>query len=130
MAQTEKYSRQRALIADALQNRCDHPSADRLYRELRQVLPTISLGTVYRNLAFLEERGRVLRLKSTDGRDHFDGTVSPHHHFCCSSCGEISDVDLPADPSLDRLVEKQTGFQVTAHSLMFYGICGSCRGIE
>lgn len=130
MPATIKYSRQRALIANSLKNRCDHPSADCLYQELRQVLPTISLGTVYRNLAFLEEHGQLLRLKSTDGRDHFDGDTVPHHHFCCSSCGNIFDVALPDDPSLDRQVEAQTGYQVTAHSLMFYGTCEGCRGIE
>ena len=45
-----KYSRQRELIKNFLTGRRDHPTAEIVYRNVRQQNPNISLGTVYRNL--------------------------------------------------------------------------------
>ena len=48
-----KYSRQRESIKEFLRSRTDHPTADTVYENLRQIYPNISLGTVYRNLSLL-----------------------------------------------------------------------------
>ena len=47
---TLKYSRQRESIKACLMNRHDHPTADAIYASIREEFPSISLGTVYRNL--------------------------------------------------------------------------------
>lgn len=72
-----KYSRQRELIKKFLMGRCDHPTADIVYRNVRQQNPNISLGTVYRNLTLLADMGEIQRLRLGDGTDHFDGDTSP-----------------------------------------------------
>ena len=76
-----KYSRQREAILKDLQSRRDHPTADMVYESVRKEYPNISLGTVYRNLAFLTESGQVLKITTPAGADHFDGFISPHNHF-------------------------------------------------
>lgn len=53
-----KYSRQRELIKNFLTGRRDHPTAEIVYRNVRQQNPNISLGTVYRNLTLLADRGK------------------------------------------------------------------------
>ena len=45
-----------------LKTRKDHPTADTVYQEIRNIIPNISLGTVYRNLSLLSDRGEILRL--------------------------------------------------------------------
>ena len=47
---TLKYSRQRESIKEFLTGRTDHPTADFVYENMKQIYPNISLGTVYRNL--------------------------------------------------------------------------------
>jgi len=42
-----KYSRQRESIKEFLRSRTDHPTADTVYENLRQIYPNISLGTVF-----------------------------------------------------------------------------------
>lgn len=74
---TSKYSHQRESIINFLTGRTDHPTADAVYQYLRNDLPTISLGTVYRNLNQMAASGRILRL-------HVDGkpittTPAPTH---------------------------------------------------
>ena len=79
-----KRSIQRDLIKNNLTSRYDHPTADMVYHSIRQKLPNISLGTVYRNLRFLVEQGDAVSLKLGDGPERFDGHVHPHYHFICS----------------------------------------------
>ena len=45
-----KHSKQRDSILEFLAARKDHPTADVVYMNVREQLPNISLGTVYRNL--------------------------------------------------------------------------------
>ena len=45
-----RYSKQREAIRLYMEGRHDHPAADSVYAAVREELPHISLGTVYRNL--------------------------------------------------------------------------------
>ena len=83
---TLKKSRQRDAIVAFLKTRKDHPTADTVYKEIRNSIPNISLGTVYRNLSLLSERGEIMRLVCDGKVDRFDADVSPHCHFICKSC--------------------------------------------
>ena len=91
-----KRSVQRELIRNNLTHRTDHPTADMVYQSIREELPNISLGTVYRNLRFLVDQGDALSLKLGDGKEHFDGNVNPHFHFICTQCGCVDDIFMPS----------------------------------
>ena len=121
-----KYSRQRELIKDFLRERRDHPTADVVYQNVRLLNPNISLGTVYRNLALLTDRGEIRRLRLGDGIDHFDADISPHYHFICNECGCVQDLQMDgmADiPDLDSLHFKG---KITGQMTYFYGLCEQC----
>ena len=57
-----KYSRQRELIYKAVIDNNVHPTAEFIYNYLKKDNPQLSLGTVYRNLQQLYERGEINRL--------------------------------------------------------------------
>ena len=122
-----KYSIQREALLTLLRSTRSHPTADWLYQELRKDFPNISLGTVYRNLALLSEKGEILSLNVNSEKEHFDGFTHEHYHFVCSDCGTITDVDVPSMPELNDSVERQTGAEVDKYSLVFYGKCMQCR---
>lgn len=121
-----KYSRQRQMIYNFLMTRKDHPTADVVYKNVRQEYPNISLGTVYRNLTLLSDRGEILRLQVGDGVDHFDADTSKHCHFVCSDCGAVT--DMPFDGLEDMLAKAQQTFsgRIDSQSTCFYGVCGKC----
>lgn len=121
----KNYSRQREAIVNALQNTTAHPTASTVYETVRETIPNISLGTVYRNLAALAEDGQIKQLSVGDGSDHFDGDISPHSHFYCEKCGRVLDVDYVADSAYSDL-EKDYGFKVKASSLVLCGTCKDC----
>ena len=64
-----KYSRQREAILAYLHSTKEHPTAEKVYMELRAQFPKLSLGTVYRNLNLLAESGEILRLSCGDSTD-------------------------------------------------------------
>ena len=121
-----KRSRQRELIKENLISRYDHPTADMVYNSIRQELPNISLGTVYRNLRFLVEQGDALSLKLGDGREHFDGHIEPHYHFICTRCGDIEDLFMD-NLSICNKAAKHCSGEIMGHSTYFYGLCKNCK---
>ena len=121
-----KRSIQRDLIKENLISRYDHPTADMVYHSIKQQLPNISLGTVYRNLRFLVENGDAISLKLGDGREHFDGHVKPHYHFICSKCGEIEDIFME-EFSICSQAAKYCSGEIQGHYTYFYGLCKNCK---
>ena len=109
-----KHSRQRDSIKEFLMTREDHPTADVIYRNVRQRSPSISLGTIYRNLTLLAQDGEISRLNLGDGVDRFDGDTSPHYHLLCEKCGGVvENADFGTDVLLTVLLpaEDVDGFQ-------------------
>ena len=121
-----KRSLQRDLIRENLANRYDHPTADMVYYSIRQELPNISLGTVYRNLKFLVEQGDILSLNLGDGREHFDGHIEPHYHFICNQCGDVEDIFIDELQICDKASKHCSG-EIMGHSTYFYGLCNKCK---
>lgn len=119
------YSRQREAILKELQSRCDHPTANQVYEGVRKVIPNISLGTVYRNLAALVESGDILSVAVGDGFEHFDGDKSFHLHLHCKGCGEIIDARVPEGEI--EAVSRYDGFIPETSVCVVYGTCKNCN---
>ena len=75
-----KHSRQRDAIKTFLMSRKDHPTADVVYTFVKNDFPSISLGTVYRNLSFLVEHGEAVTVPCEDV--HSSNLLSDLHQFC------------------------------------------------
>lgn len=121
-----RNTRQRQLVLDAVRNRCDHPTAEDIFNDVRAIGPKVSRGTVYRNLNLLEETGMITTVK-TPGTMRFDWRCDGHSHVVCRSCGSVADTPLPYDENLDREAAETTGFTVEAHNVVFEGLCPNCR---
>ena len=121
-----KYSRQREAIKEYLMSTDSHPSADEVYRVVREEYPKISLGTVYRNLTLLVENGDAIKISTDDGTDRFDGDTSPHSHYYCRCCHRLFDIDMA--PTIDKvLAASSTGIgTIERANLLFTGRCNKC----
>lgn len=125
-----RHSKQRARILELLRHTKRHPTAIMIFEDLRREIPSLSLGNVYRNLNILVAQGFVRELKMGSTYDRYDGTVSPHYHYICETCGEISDLELPHDAALNGKVQKLTKGRVNYHRLEFYGTCAKCLSLR
>lgn len=121
-----KYSRQREVIKDFLCTRKDHPTADMVYMNVRQQYPNISLGTVYRNLTLLTERGEIRKISVGDGVDHFDADTAPHNHFICKRCGSVIDLEMESIEHISESARQNFDGHIEGHVTYFYGLCGDC----
>ena len=127
MERAIRHSKKREAILAALRGTTRHPSAEWLYRQLKPQHPDLSLGTVYRNLAFFQERGLVQSVGVVQGQERFDAIVAPHTHFVCVCCGTVLDLpDIRPDSALEQSVSAQYGFAVQRCELTYYGLCPSC----
>ena len=122
-----KYSRQRECIRENLVSRCDHPTAEMVYEDVRKTFPNISLGTVYRNLTLLAEQGDIARISMRDGPDRYDGSIHTHVHFLCSECHGIWDIDPDEAEQILSLSLAHFDGDVEKASIQLMGVCGSCR---
>ena len=124
----KRYSRQRELIYEALRQTEQHPTAEMIYQWLKPANPSLSLGTVYRNLNLLADEGEIRRMAFPVER--YDAKTMPHPHFCCDQCGAVYDLHLPYDAELDRQALLASGHDVTGHEVVFHGICTKCKPVS
>ena len=121
----KNYSKQREAILNVLRSTNTHPTANWIYMRVREELPKISLGTVYRNLSALAAAGDILAIDVGDGFEHYDGDVSPHLHLSCRKCGGIEDFVLKDDLLSQKAKEK--GFTPETSVYVVYGVCKNCN---
>lgn len=103
-----------------------HPDAEQVFRKVRERVPTISLDTVYRTLGTLADLGLVSRVSGVSAAVRYDANTLPHHHFVCTRCGRIRDIEsseldgLEASPSATGLG------QLESVEVRFRGVCRTC----
>jgi Fur family transcriptional regulator, peroxide stress response regulator len=122
----KRMTRQLAAVCEALQADPTHPSADEIHQRVRQTLPQISLGTVYRNLQRLVEEGRIHLLLVGERIARYDSMLTEHDHFICLQCGRVVDVLLERDRQVNVAPLLEQGFTVATHSLSVHGLCQQC----
>ncbi|MEE1312206.1 MAG: transcriptional repressor [Lachnospiraceae bacterium] len=126
-----KRSKQRDAILDYLKSTKEHPTADMVYLNVREVFPNISLGTVYRNLNLLAECGDIIKLSCDGKSERFDGNIEPHYHIMCTECGNVMDLDMEPLNHINILAESAFEGTVQDHVIYFKGICKKClKGID
>ena len=122
-----RSTKQREIILETLRGVESHPTADELYQMVRMVRPDISLGTVYRNLEKLAARGIIKKLSLAGSRKRFDGCVDAHYHLRCRDCGRVEDLKMRPIVRLEEKAGRLSDYEITGHSLEFYGLCPACR---
>lgn len=70
-----------------------HPSAEWVYEQVKNELPSISIGTVYRVLDTLVDAGLVVKVGTTNGQARYDGKKSDHHHIYIKNTDQIKDFE-------------------------------------
>ncbi|OGG30076.1 hypothetical protein A2973_02495 [Candidatus Gottesmanbacteria bacterium RIFCSPLOWO2_01_FULL_49_10] len=103
-------------------------SAQELFGMLRRKGVKSDLVTVYRTLDLFTRLGLVQKTQFGDQTARYElvGATGHHHHLVCEQCGSIEDVPLDEQMLLGQ-VGKKSKFQVTRHTLEFFGRCIKCQ---
>lgn len=123
----QRFTEQRAAVFRFLSGTETHPTADEVFLGVRQLLPGISLATVYKSLETLVGCGLAVKLTYGDGSARYDGRTDPHHHARCVVCGRVQDVhgETP-EQDIDAIRDSAEGFTVTGYRLELTGYCAEC----
>lgn len=85
-------------------------------------------ATVFRIINMFTQKGLTRQIQLHEGKARYERTTfSDHHHLVCSTCGDIQDISDCKIDLLQQEIEKKKQFEVTSHSLEFYGICHTCK---
>ena len=109
-----------SVVLETVQKMKCHPSADEVYDEVVQHHPSISKGTVYRNLNRLVDMGRLGKIEVPDGADRI--AMKIYHLFLPKRTQKYGIFSFCADGFSDfcgqvfRFVQRS----FTAHSYGLY----------
>jgi Fur family peroxide stress response transcriptional regulator len=117
---------QRIAICRFVLSSREHPTAERTYREVKKLHPTVSLATVYKTLRVLRELRLVQELTFSLNDTRFDSNVSPHINVVCLQCGSVSDVKEQTISAIVRRAASKIKFRVTGQRFDLYGVCDKC----
>ena len=126
----QRYTTQRRALVDLLVT-VDQPLT---IPQLLDRQPGLAQSSAYRNLAVLERAGVVHRIVTSDEFARYElaeDLTHHHHHLICSTCGEVTDFEVPPTVEHDleaalAQVAQREGFQVRTHRLDLVGTCPRC----
>ena len=118
---------QRRAVLESVLARADHPTADQVYEDVRERLPSVARTTVYRVLDTLVRLGAITKACHPGGVARYDAEIALHHHLVCLRCDRMVDIH---DANLDALPLPDTqrfNFEVMDFRVQLRGICADCR---
>jgi Fur family ferric uptake transcriptional regulator len=121
-----RLTSQRQVILEEPQKVTSHPTASEVFDMVRKRLPRIGLGTVYRNLDLLAEKGIIKKLEAGGEQKRFDGDTSQHYHVRCVKCGRVEDIFIERSKELEKRAASYCNYKILDHHVQFSGICSKC----
>ena len=102
-----------------------HPTAETVFILARRHLPSIALGTVYRNLSKMAEAGEIIKIPVPNAPDRFDADLSSHMHILCVGCGKIYDIE--ENSVRVEIDDVPDGAELIRFDIMAKCLCAECK---
>lgn len=118
-------SAQRVAVGEYVLYTLEHPSADLVWKRVRERFPWISRATVYNTLNLFVDKGLLQRLNLSEDSVVFDPITEIHHHFVDETSGAIHDV--PWDRLQVCNIDSLREFEVHDYQVILRGIVKAPR---
>ncbi|WP_456470528.1 Fur family transcriptional regulator [Caminibacter sp.] len=99
-----------------------HASIEEIYENIKEMFPSISLATIYKNISALKDENVISEI-CLHQKPKFEIQKEPHAHFICKKCGKVEDV--PFSEMMSKELEKK--YPDSKKELYIYGICSECK---
>lgn len=120
-----RLTSQRMVILEKLRRLKSHPTAENIYHEVKKNIPSISFGTVYRNLKFLKVHG-FAKESIINNISRFEGRVDSHIHFVCDNCKRVFDIEGEKITAMAKRLIGKRKFFFRYENLEIGGYCADC----
>jgi Fe2+ or Zn2+ uptake regulation protein len=121
------FSTQRNAILEAIYQSEEHLSAEEILQISKKKKPSINLATIYRNLQKLEDLNLISRVHINGITTRYEKIKPPHHHFICSKCHSIKDLETPKQKTCLSCISRNSDVQMQSIISTIIGICPSCQ---
>ena len=131
----EKKHRQtpeRFMVLEEIYRADGHFDADDMYFRMKNVGYRVSRATVYNTLDLLLECGLVQRHQFGRNQSIYERAYAyrQHDHIICNKCGKVIEFCDPRLQEIKTMLEKIHNFEISGHSLHFYGVCNDPETCE
>ena len=118
-----RISHQRLLILDYLITHPIHPTAEKIFKDLKSKDPVISQATVYNSLNLFVKHKLVKELDFNMTSKRYEFKKTSHGHFICEVCGKIEDLEITDIAKPARLKD----YTIDTTEVIYRGICPDCK---
>ena len=94
----------------------------------KRIFETMDQSTIYRALAFLEEKNYIESATFRQMIRFFFCKNKFKHFLYCERCSDIQVFDECAAKAMEEVVMKEHQFQINSHIFYFTGLCEKCKG--
>ena len=123
---TPRTTKQKEAIAAVLHKEHRPLLPDEIHQLAAKKVPTLGIATVYRSLKHLLSEGAVCCVEIPGQPPRYEPSdMGHHHHFHCKRCQSVFDLKKCVE-GLKKLAP--SGFEVTDHEIILYGLCKKCAG--
>lgn len=119
-------TKQREVVLEVIKTSHDHLTANEVFDNAKQKLPSISFATVYNSLRFLKDAGHISEISFGNGASRFDRITERHDHAICTKCGKLVDMHLELPAEISRQAEKFSHFKLESLEVTLRGLCPDC----
>ena len=119
-------TRQREVVLRVIRHAHEHLTANEVFAQAKDLLPTISFATVYNSLRYLKEAGHIAEISFGNGASRFDGMTHRHDHAICTACGRLVDIEMDHPAEMMKKAARQSKFIPESIEFTLRGLCPAC----
>lgn len=124
-----RMTKNREALLDLFMTEKSPLSVDEIQKRLKRRHIEADPSTLYREMDFLLTEGFLKEVILDGPKRRFEWTHRDHHHHLyCEKCHRIDEVEMDNElAELQASIQKKKKFQITSHTLEFFGLCSDCR---
>lgn len=121
----QRQTPERFMVLEEIYRADGHFDADDIFFNMKDTGSRVSRATVYNTLDLLVECNLVQRHQFGKNQYYYERAYAyqQHDHIICKECGAVLEFCDPRIQEIKTMMEKIHDFNITGHSLHFFGAC-------